>query len=99
MYDMKRFNRGTAIEKVLWRRVETRTPEARIVVAVLRQAIVDLHTAKYRMDAVCFFARGYFQDLCHYVGLEPEFVNDVARDAKKMITLKLGALNETPTKH
>ncbi len=81
---VKRGNRtlvGTsAIERLLLRNVEFVCPESRLCANVIKQVFVDLcgPSRDARLDARRFFRDGRLECWYDLIGLNPEFVREVA---------------------
>ena len=80
----------SAVERLLLRHVQFICPESRLCVSVIRQVFVDLcGTSKdARRDARRFFRDGRLEGWCELIGLNPEFVREIA--------LKTGYLPAAP---
>lgn len=70
----------TAIERLLLRKVEFVCPESRLCVSVIEQVFVDLcgPSRDARRDARRFFRDGRLEGWCDLLGLNSEFVREVA---------------------
>lgn len=70
----------TAVERLLLRHVQFICPESRLGVNVIRQAFVDLcgPPRDARRDARRFFRDGRLEGWCDLLGLNPQFVREVA---------------------
>jgi hypothetical protein len=68
------------VERLLLRHVDHVSPEARLCVAVIKQAFVDLcgPSNEARRDARRFFRDGRLELWCEQVGLSPEFLQEIA---------------------
>jgi len=72
------------LEKVLNRHTAVRCPESRLVVAVISVAIVDClcqSSRRLRRQARHFILGTDLQTWCDWVGLNPDFVRRIARQA------------------
>ncbi len=70
----------SAIERLLLRHVDCICPESRLGANVIRQSFVDLCGAAgdTRRDARRFFHDGRLNYWCDLLGLNPEFVREIA---------------------
>jgi hypothetical protein len=70
----------SAIERLLLRKVEFVCPESRLCASVIKQAFVDLGgpSREARRDARRLFHDGRLEAWCELIGLNPEFVREVA---------------------
>ncbi len=70
----------SAIERLLLRKVEFVFPESRLCASVIKQVFVDLcgPSRDARRDARRFFRDGRLEGWCDLIGLNPEFVREVA---------------------
>lgn len=89
-----------AIERVLIRNVFAPVPEAKLIVAVICQAMADAaSTDDYHRRKACEFLQGrhldYFADL---VELNPQFVREVARRARYLKTPVIREVNNSSRK-
>jgi hypothetical protein len=82
---------ASLLERLLLRHVSVVCPESRLVVAVIKQAFVDLCSPSkhQRAEARRFFQDGRLELWCDQVGLSPEFMREIA--------IKAGYLNTADT--
>ncbi len=73
-----------AIERLLLRHVFAPVPEAKLIVAVICQGIADAASSDdYLRRRACRFLQGFHLEyLADLVGLNPEFMREVARRAR-----------------
>lgn len=78
---------ASLLERLLLRHVAVVCPESRLVVAVIKQAFVDLCSPSkhQRTEARRFFQDGRLELWCDQVGLSPDFMREIA--------IKAGYLN------
>ena len=71
----------SAIERMLLRHAFAITPESRLFVAVIGQALHDMtqQHGHYRRRARHFFNTRGLDNYAELIGLEPEFVREIAR--------------------
>ena len=79
------------LERLLLRHVSVVCPESRLIVAVIKQAFVDLCSPSrhQRAEARRFFQDGRLDLWCDQVGLSPNFMREIA--------IKAGYLNPADT--
>ena len=79
------------LERLLLRHVSVVCPESRLIVAVIKQAFVDLCSPSkhQRAEARRFFQDGRLELWCDLVDLPPEFMREIA--------IKAGYLNPADT--
>ena len=82
---------ASLLERLLLRHVAVVCPESRLVVAVIKQAFVDLCSPSkhQRAEARRFFQDGRLELWCDLVDLSPEFMREIA--------IKAGYLNPADT--
>ncbi|NBU43976.1 MAG: hypothetical protein EBS37_07820 [Betaproteobacteria bacterium] len=82
---------ASLLERLLLRHVSVVCPESRLVVAVIKQAFVDLCSPSkhQRAEARRFFQDGRLDLWCDQVGLSPNFMREIA--------IKAGYLNPADT--
>ena len=70
----------SAVERLLLRHVHFICPESRLCVSVIRQVFVDLCgiSKDARRDARQFFRDGRLEGWSELIGLNPEFVREIA---------------------
>ena len=78
---------ASSLERLLLRHVSVVCPESRLIVAVIKQAFVDLCSPSkhQRAEARRFFQDGRLELWCDLVDLSPEFMREIA--------IKAGYLN------
>lgn len=71
---------ASLLERLLLRHVVVVCPESRLVVAVIRQAFIDLCSPSkhLRTEARRFFRDGRLELWCDQVGLSPDFMREIA---------------------
>ena len=74
---------ASLLERLLLRHVAVVCPESRLVVAVIKQAFVDLCSPSkhQRAEARRFFRDGRLELWCDQVGLSPDFMREIATKA------------------
>jgi hypothetical protein len=74
---------ASLLERLLLRHVAAVCPESRLIVAVIKQAFVDLCSPSkhQRAEARRFFQDGRLELWCDQVGLSPEFMREIATKA------------------
>ena len=74
---------ASLLERLLLRHVAVVCPESRLVVAVIKQAFVDLCSPSkhQRAEARRFFQDGRLELWCDLVDLSPEFMREIATKA------------------
>ncbi len=74
---------ASMLERLLLRHVTVVCPESRLIVAVIKQAFVDLCSPSkhQRAEARRFFKDGRLELWCDQVGLSPEFMREIATKA------------------
>jgi len=82
---------ASLLERLLLRHVAIVCPESRLIVAVIKQAFVDLCSPSkhQRAEARRFFQDGRLELWCDQVGLSPDFMREIA--------IKAGYLNPADT--
>ena len=82
---------ASMLERLLLRHVAVVCPESRLVVAVIKQAFIDLCSPSkhQRAEARRFFQDGRLELWCDQVGLSPDFMREIA--------IKAGYLNPADT--
>ena len=53
------------------------TPEAKLWLAVLTNAIRERHDPSYRRGCATFFDSAWFATVCNLVGLDPDYVREM----------------------
>ncbi|MFC7422081.1 hypothetical protein ACFQNF_19665 [Iodobacter arcticus] len=81
-----------SIEKILLRHSIGNFPEVRLVVAMLTRTILD--ASNHQRDACDFMRSKRLDDWANHVGIEPEFVREVA---SKAFILTIEPLADLPT--
>lgn len=68
------------VERLLLRHVDHVSPESRLCAGVIKQAFVDLRSSSLgtRRDARRFFRDGRLNAWCDVLGLNPDFVREIA---------------------
>ena len=71
---------ASLLERLLLRHVMVVCPESRLIVAVIKQAFVDLCSPSkhQRAEAQRFFQDGRLDLWCDQVGLSPNFMREIA---------------------
>lgn len=69
------------LERLMRRHLEVISPDARLFLAVIVQALRDCraHSRDVRRDARRFFSDGRMHGFADYIGINPEFIGEVAR--------------------
>lgn len=70
-----------ALERLMRRHLEVISPDAWLFLAVVVQALRDCraHSRDVRRDARRFFSDGRMHGFADHIGINPEFVREVAR--------------------
>lgn len=71
------------LERLMRRHLEVISPDARLFLAVIVQALRDCraHSRDVRRDARRFFSDGRMHGFADYIGINPDFVREVASKA------------------
>ena len=74
---------ASLLDRLLLRHVAVVCPESRLVVAVIKQAFIDLCSPSkhLRAEARRFFRDGCLELWCDQVGLSPDFMREIATKA------------------
>jgi hypothetical protein len=87
-----------SIEKILLRHSIGNFPEVRLVVAMLTRTIIDAH--HQHRDACDFMRSKRLDDWANHVGIEPDFIREVASKAFVLTTIIVAPADQsTPNAH
>lgn len=87
-----------SIEKILLRHSIGNFPEVRLVVAMLTRTILD--ASNQQRDACDFMRSKRLDDWANHVGLEPDFIREVASKAFVLTTIIVPLADQsTPNAH
>lgn len=77
-----------ALERLMRRHLEVISPEARLFLAVIVQALRDCraHSRDVRRDARRFFSDGRMGGFADHIGINPDFIREVARKSGHLST-------------